>query len=196
MRKSFVALSLAVALAPVAGFADKAAKSHKAAPAATEPAPAPVPELRFEPALAKLDKKVAGLFGAEVQKQLRLVAEAAVLTDYCAAVNLNQQKFRETFEAVAAEGAAGRKPADQRNYENKLSMYYGVYVGLLVAEGTEQRAELCGFAESALKEGRPIARYWLPAAITPPAAAGGAGAAAVPAVRAPAMPDAPALPKP
>lgn len=122
--------------------------------------PVPVPAMKFEAALNKIDQKVTKLFGEEKQQTLRHVAEAAVLSDYCAAVNLDQMKFKETFKALADDGTK-RPLAEQRNYENKLSMYFGVYVGVLVAEGTERRAEFCGFAESALKEQKPISRFWM-----------------------------------
>jgi hypothetical protein len=167
MWKPILALSLAAALAPAAALAAKAHKAdaskapaEAAAPEAT-PAAAPVPELRFEPQLAKIDKKVAGVFGEETQRRVRLVAEAAVLTDYCAAINLDQAKFKDEFEALAGQGVTGRKPAEQRNFENKLAMYYGVYVGLLVAEGTDRRGEFCGFAERALKDQTPISKFWI-----------------------------------
>ena len=149
MWKSVQALSLIAGLAPVVVVA-----------AGSDAPPVPVPPLKFEAALAKIDQKVAKLFGETKQKTLRQAAEAAVLSDYCAAVNLDQVKFKQEFAALTADGAK-RTPAEQRNYENKLSMYYGVYVGLLVAEGTDRRAEFCGFAESALKEQKPISRFWI-----------------------------------
>ena len=122
---------------------------------------APVPPLKFEVALKKIDQKVAKLFGDEKQKALRQIAEAAVLSDYCAAINLDQAMFKQEFEALAMDGSK-RKPADQRDHDNnKLSMYFGVYVGILVAEGTDRRAEFCGFAENALQEQRPISRFWI-----------------------------------
>lgn len=119
-----------------------------------------VPPLKFEAALNKIDQKVAKLFGEDKQKALRQVAEAAVLSDYCAAVNLDQVKFKQEFAALAVDGMK-RKLAEQRDYENKLSMDFGVYVGVLVAEGTDRRAEFCGFAEHALQEQRPISRFWI-----------------------------------
>lgn len=122
--------------------------------------PVPLPPLKFEAALNKIDQKVAKLFGEDKQQTLRHVAEAAVLSDYCAAVNLDQIKFKQTFTALAADGTK-RSLAEQRDYENKLSMYFGVYVGVLVAEGTDRRADFCGFAESALKEQKPISRFWM-----------------------------------
>jgi len=149
MWKSVTALALLIGLMP-------------ATAAATEEAPVAVPSLKFEPALGKIDRKVAKLMGEESQQALRLMAEAAVLSDYCAAVNLDQRRFKQEFDALAAGTGAEKRPtAEQRKFENLLSMYFGVYVGILVAEGTDRRGEFCGFAEEALKDQRPISRFWL-----------------------------------
>lgn len=131
-----------------------------AAATETDAPSVPVPSLKFDGSLRKIDQKVAKLFGEETQKTLRQVAEAAVLSDYCAAINLDQVKFKQAFQTLAVEGGK-RAPDEQRTYENKLSMYFGVYVGLLVAEGADRRAEFCGLAENALKEQRPISRFWI-----------------------------------
>lgn len=149
MVKSLKALFLIASLSPAIVIA-----------AETDTPSVPVPPLRFEGSLNKVDQKVAKLFGEETQKTLRQVAEAAVLSDYCAAVNLDQAKFKQAFQTLAADGAK-RAPAEQRNYENKLSMYFGVYVGLLVAEGADRRAEFCGLAEKALEQRTPISRFWI-----------------------------------
>ncbi len=149
MWKSVTALALLIGLMPAAAVA-------------AEEAPGAAPSLKFEPALGKLDRKVAKLMGEESQQALRLMAEAAVLSDYCAAVNLDQRRFKQEFDALAVGTGAEKRPmAEQRKFENLLSMYFGVYVGILVAEGTDRRGEFCGFAEQALKDQRPISRFWL-----------------------------------
>ena len=48
-----------------------------------------------------------------------------------------------------------------RVHDNKVAMNFGVYVGLFVAEGTDRLAEFCGIAENALKEQKPISRFWI-----------------------------------
>ena len=148
MWKYFLALSLIASLAPGATCADKAA------------APPPVPTLKFEEPLNRIDQKVETLLGADKQKILRQVAEAAVLSDYCAAIDLDQNKFKEEFGRLSEDGAK-RTAAEQRDIDNKVSMYFGVYVGLLVAEGTDRRGEFCDVAENALKEQKPISRFWI-----------------------------------
>lgn len=129
--------------------------------------PSGVPPLRYEATLSRIDQKVAKLFGEDKQQSLRRIAEAAVLADYCAAINLDQDRFRKEFDALAA---AKGSPAERSDYNHKLSMYFGVYVGLLVAEGTERRAEFCGVAEDALKNAKPISRFWIATTDQPPPA--------------------------
>jgi len=148
MWKYFLALSLITTLAPRVTCADEAA------------APPSAPTLKFEKALNKVDQKVENLLGADKQKILRQVAEAAVLSDYCAAIDLNQNKFKEEFGTLSEDGTK-RTVAGQRDIDNKISMYFGVYVGLLVAEGTDRRGEFCDVAENALKEQKPISRFWI-----------------------------------
>ncbi len=149
MWKYLLALSLIATLAPAVTQADKKADTPPAAPT-----------LKFEGPLNKVDSKVETLLGADKQKILRQVAEAAVLSDYCAAIDLDQNKFRQEFDALSQDGTK-RTLAEQRDLDNKVAMYFGVYVGLFVAEGTDRLAEFCGIAENALKEQKPISRFWI-----------------------------------
>ena len=150
MRKYALVLSFIAILSPVlAGAADK----HKAQPQAA-------PELKFQAVLNRVDKKVIALMGEEKQKDLLRLAQAAVLSDFCAAINLDQEKFKEEFDALAAQ-RSGAKQVEQRQFENGLMTYFGVYVGLLVAEGTDRRAEFCGLAEDALRDQKPISKFWI-----------------------------------
>jgi hypothetical protein len=150
MWRSILALSLIAILSPAI---PSAAEQPDAAPPA-------VPAFKFEAALNKIDQKVTTLLGADKQKTLRQIAEAAVLSDYCAAINLNQNKFKEEFAALAADGRK-RPPAEQRDFDNKLMTYFGVYVGLLVAEGTDRKAAFCEVAQNAMKNQKPISRFWV-----------------------------------
>ena len=151
MWKYFLALSLIATLTPGVACAD----TKKAA----KPPIAP-PTLKFEGALNKVDQKVENLLGADKQKILRQVAEAAVLSDYCAAIDLDQNTFKKEFDALSDDGIK-RKLAVQRDIDNKVAMYFGVYVGLLVAEGTDRQGEFCNFAEDALKQQKPLSRFWI-----------------------------------
>ncbi len=153
MWKYFLALSLIATLAPSVTHADKKAATK----AATPP---PVPTLKFEAQLNKLDSKVTALLGEEKQKVIRQAAEAAVLSDFCVAIDLDQNKFKEEFAKLSADGIK-RTLAEQRDLENKVAMNFGVYVGLFVAEGSDRKGEFCILAENALKDQKPISRFWI-----------------------------------
>jgi hypothetical protein len=149
MWKYCFALSLIATLFPGVTYADKAAAMPSAAPT-----------LKFESPLSQVDKKVETLLGTDKQKILREVAEAAVLSDFCAAIDLNQNKFKEELDALAVDGTK-RPLAEQRDLDNNIAMYFGFYVGLLVAEGSDRRGEFCDLAENALKKQEPISRFWI-----------------------------------
>jgi hypothetical protein len=49
--------------------------------------------------------------------------------------------------------------------------FFGVYVGLLVAEGTDRKPEICALAQKLKEDQKPVSRFWLKtAAVQPPAA--------------------------
>ena len=158
MWKTILTFSLVLAIAPAH------AKSVNKTPINTPPKT----EFKYESALHNLDQKVIKLVGEEKQKTLRDLASAAVLSDYCAAVNLDHDKFKKTFDSLSAKDVK-RKPAEQRDFENNLMTYFGVYVGLLVAEGTDRQAKFCALAETIQKEHRPLSRFWLAPTATPAA---------------------------
>ena len=158
MWKLLLALSLSIFLAT----ADAATKS-----AAKTAAPAPL-QFKYEPALQRLDLRVAKLMGEDNQKTLRQMAEASVLSDYCAAVDLDQDAFKKSFDTLAV-GNPPRKPAEQRDFENKVMTFFGVYVGLLVAEGTDRKPEICALAQKLKEDQRPVSRFWLKTAAAQPA---------------------------
>jgi hypothetical protein len=160
MWKLFLALSLTAFLSTV-GAAPKTA--------ANTATPEPL-QFKYEPSLQRLDLRVATLMGEEKQKTLRQMAEASVLSDYCAAVDLDRDAFKKAFEALAISNPP-RKLADQREFENKLMTYFGVYVGLLVAEGTDRKPEVCALAQQLKEDQKPVSRFWLKtSAVQPPAA--------------------------
>lgn len=158
MWKFIVALSLAVVIAPVQ------AKPGDQTPAQTFPES----EFKHQVALERVDQKVIKLIGEEKQKTLRELAIAAVLSDYCAAVDLDKDRFTQTFEALAVSPVK-LPAADQRNLEHNLMTYFGVYVGLLIAESNDRENEFCSVAETLKREKRPLSRFWLSSASAPPA---------------------------
>lgn len=160
MWKFIVALSLAVLIAPV-----------QAKPGNQTPVkPFPEPEFKYQAALERVDRKAVKLIGEEKQKTLRELAIAAVLSDYCAAVDLDKDKFTKTFDALAVSQVK-LPAAEQRNLEQNLMTYFGVYVGLLIAESTDRENEFCSVAETLKREKRPLSRFWLTSVPTTPAPA-------------------------
>lgn len=156
MWKIILALSLSCLLSPAQ------AKSAKK-PAIQPPLST---EFKYEPSLKRVDDQLAQLVGADKQNTLRQMAVAAVLSDFCAAVDLDQAKFKKEFDAVTA-GDTKRKPAEQRDLENKVMTYFGVYVGLLVAEATDRLPTVCEIAQTIQKDQKPVSRFWLPASAAP-----------------------------
>lgn len=130
----------------------------------------PIERYRFEDQLGRVDHRVIKLVGEEKQQSLRHMAEATVLSDFCPMVQVDKDRFQKDFDGLATSSTP-RKPADQRDLENKLMTYFGVYVGLLVAEGTESDMEFCELAGKIQKNQGPVSRYWVaPASKETPAA--------------------------
>lgn len=145
------------------------------APAKATPPPAPEPEVkefRFEYQLRRVDLRAIRLMGADHQKTLRHMAEAAVLSDFCPAVKLNQDRFKQDFDVLGVAGPR-RQPEEQRAFENRLMTLFGVYVGLLVAEGAESQVEFCELADGIRKRQGPVSRYWMAESAPAPAATSG-----------------------
>ena len=160
MWKFILALSLAVVTTPLL------AKPGNQTPVK----PFPEPEFKYQAALQRIDQKVLKLIGEERQKTLRELAIASVLSDYCAAVDLDKDKFTKTFETLAVSPVK-LSAAEQRNLEHNLMTYFGVYVGLLIAESTDRENEFCSVAETLKREKRPLSRFWLASGPTSPAPA-------------------------
>lgn len=132
----------------------------------------PIENYRFETQLGRVDQRVIKLVGEDKQKSLRQMAEATVLSDFCPMVKVDKDKFKKDFDGLASSGIK-RKPAEQRDLENKLMTFFGVYVGLLIAEGVESDVQFCELASQIQKNQGPVSHYWL--ADAPTAAAPAAG---------------------
>ena len=165
MLRLIVLLSMVLVQMPVA--AEAKARQKTAAPAPQAPA-----EFRYEYQLTRVDQKAINLVGVEKQQLLRQMAEAAVLSDFCPFIKLNRDKFRQDFDALGSVGPK-RTQAEQRNFENRLMTTFGIYVGLLVAEGVNREADFCELASTLQKDQKPVSRYWLAATPAPGAAPAG-----------------------
>jgi hypothetical protein len=120
----------------------------------------PIENYRFETQLGRVDQRVIKLVGEDKQKSLRHMAEATVLSDFCPMVKVDKDKFTKDFDGLASSGIT-RKPAEQRDIENKLMTFFGVYVGLLIAEGVESDVQFCEVASQIQKNQGPVSHYWL-----------------------------------
>jgi len=58
-------------------------------------------------------------------------------------------------------GNPPRKPADQRDFENMVMTIFGVYVGLLVAEGTNRKPEMGALVQQLKDDQRPVSGFGL-----------------------------------
>jgi len=156
MWRIALAFSLIVVLSPAGARAEK-----------SSPAPvAATPLFKFAPALKKLDQKVTAELGIGQQQALRELAEAAVLADSCGFITLDKDQFKKEFGVLAARYSK-RKPAEKRDYENKQMAYFGVYVGLLIAEATDRRPEFCQIARRIEEKQCPLSRYWVASTAKP-----------------------------
>jgi hypothetical protein len=120
----------------------------------------PIENYRFETQLGRVDQRVIKLVGEDKQKSLRQMAEATVLSDFCPMVKVDRDKFQKDFDGLATSNIK-RKPADQRDLENKLMTFFGVYVGLLIAEGVESDVQFCELASQIQRNQGPVSHYWL-----------------------------------
>jgi hypothetical protein len=73
---------------------------------------------------------------------------------------VDKSRFQKDFDDLATSSTP-RKPADQRDIENKLMTFFGVYVGLLIAEGVESDVQFCEVASQIQKNQGPVSHYWL-----------------------------------
>ena len=165
MLRLIFLLWLALVQAPMA--AESKSRQKPAAPATVAPL---VENFRYEYQLDRVDQKAINLVGEAKQKTLRQMAEAAVLSDFCPFIKLDQDKFRQDFDALGNVGPK-RNPVEQRSFENRLMTTFGIYVGLLVAEGVESQMAFCDLASSLQKNQNPISRYFKAADATAPEAA-------------------------
>ena len=156
MWRIVLALSLIVALAPAGARAEKSSSAPVAA----------TPLFKFAPALKKLDQRVTAELGVGQQQALRELAEAAVLADFCGFITLDKDQFKKEFGVLAARFSK-RKPDERRDYENKQMTYFGVYVGLLIAEATDRRPEFCQIARRIEEKQCPLSRFWVASSSKP-----------------------------
>lgn len=115
---------------------------------------------QIDPAWSGVSSKVIELVGEDKQKILADLAYAAVVGDICDNLSLDKAKFQFTFDNTFNENnLPSPKPEQVNSYGHKVAMFFGVYVGLLSADGLLERDDFCSAAQSMQANGQ--GRYWL-----------------------------------
>ena len=115
---------------------------------------------QIDPAWAKVSNNIINFVGEEKQKQLADLAYAAVAGDMCQSLKLDQKKFQTEFdEKLGNVDPKSMTAAELTQYGHKVSMYFGVYVGMLTSIGMLERESFCNAAEQAKSTGE--GRFWL-----------------------------------
>lgn len=147
-RKIILAGVTAIVILP---FSLSAAESEMAKPSAWD---------QIDPAWAKVSNNIIDFVGEEKQKQLADLAYAAVAGDMCQNLKLDQKKFQTEFdEKLGNVDPKSMTAAELTQYGHKVSMYFGVYVGMLTSIGILERESFCNAAEQAKSTGE--GRLWL-----------------------------------
>lgn len=108
------------------------------------------------PAWDKVSARLIKFAGEDKQKLLSDLAFAVVTSSQCEGLDLDRDKFKADFDSM---NDTTLPAADQAEYGPKLMSFYGVYVGLLMAEGALENAAFCGYALD--KHAKGEGKYWL-----------------------------------
>lgn len=115
---------------------------------------------QIDPAWSGVSSKVIDLVGEDRQKVLADLAYAAVAGDICDNLSLDKTKFQSTFDNTFNEkNLPSPTPEQITDYGHKVAMFFGVYVGLLTADGLLERNNFCDAAQQMHANGE--GRYWL-----------------------------------
>lgn len=112
--------------------------------------------VQLDPAWTGVSNKIIDFVGEDKQKLLADLAYAAVAGDLCQDLKLDRTKFQAAFD----DGFSNNIPTTNiAAYGQKVSMYFGVYIGLLTADGMMERDNFCDAAYKMMADGE--GRYWL-----------------------------------
>lgn len=121
---------------------------------------------QLDPAWIGVSDKIVDFVGEDKQRLLANLAYAAVASDLCQDLKLDKIKFQKAFDDGFADNNQSKMTAaEMATYGQKVSMYFGVYVGLLTADGMMERDNFCGAAFQAVAKGET--GFWLPNAANP-----------------------------
>jgi hypothetical protein len=115
---------------------------------------------QLDPAWTGVSDKIVDFVGEDKQKLLANLAYSAVASDLCQDLKLDKNKFQKAFDGGFADKNQTTMTASElATYGQKISMYFGVYVGLLTADGMMERDNFCDAAYQAMANGE--AGFWL-----------------------------------
>lgn len=118
---------------------------------------------QLSPAWSEVSQKVIDLVGTDHQKILADLSYAIVVGDMCQNLELDRIKFQQTFDEHFGDSSYPSSPAaktmDVMRYGQTVSLFFGVYVGMLTATGMMERDSFCGAAEQMQADGE--GRFWL-----------------------------------
>ena len=115
---------------------------------------------QIDPAWANISNKIIDFVGEEKQKVLAELAYAAVASDMCQNLKLDRKKFQNEFdEKFGSIENKSMSSAAITQYGEKISMYFGVYVGMLTSIGMLEQDSFCNAAQEAKSTGD--GRFWL-----------------------------------
>lgn len=122
-----------------------------------ETAPAPN---KLDPAWVEMESKVIKLVGKDKQRQMVDLAYATVAADKCQGLNIDGKMINQEFEVLSADTQKHRNPDEQRQFEIDLSVAFGIYVGLVLAEGLEDIPAFCQEVASVKARNGGPSRFW------------------------------------
>ncbi len=115
---------------------------------------------QLDPAWTGVSDKIVDFVGADKQQLLANLAYAAVASDLCQDLKLDKSKFQNAFDTgFTDKNHSTMTAAELATFGQKVSMYFGVYAGLLTADGMLERDNFCDAAYQTMAKGE--ATFWL-----------------------------------
>lgn len=132
-----------------------ATASAESAPAATAPAPN-----KLDPAWVEMERRVTTLAGQDKQRQMLDLAYATVAAEKCQGLKVDGKTINDEFHVLAEDTQKSRNPDEQRQFEIELSVAFGTYIGLVLAEGLQDLPAFCQEVEAVKARNGGPAKYW------------------------------------
>ncbi len=148
LYKAFLATMLGLSLLPAAVVAETATTAPAAA------------SNKLDPAWVEMENKVINLVGKDKQRQMLDLAYATVAADKCQGLNVDGKMINKEFEILSSDTQKHRNPDEQRQFEIDLSVAFGVYVGLVLAEGLQDMPAFCQEVDAVKARNGGPNRFW------------------------------------